>query len=158
MGMTPSAPIPPPRPSNPELPLPAVAVKVVRLFTQPPEVVFDAWVDARRMRMWIPPGDEVVAVESSKRVGGLFSIIARRKGVGVLDHHGEFLTVERPHKLAFSFLVNEMAARSSVVRLELQPESTGTRLTLVHEGVSPRIAEQMQQYWAGVTERIAATL
>jgi uncharacterized protein YndB with AHSA1/START domain len=110
------------------------------------------------MRMWVPPGDEIIAVEVSKGVGSPFSILVKRKGVGTLDHHGEWLVLERGRRLAFTFLINQMEAKSSIVRLELQPESTGTRMTLVHEGVAAHIAERMQQYWADVAERIAATL
>lgn len=135
-----------------------VAVKVIRLLVQPPEVVFDAWLDEQRLRVWMLPGDEVLSVRTDRRVGGTFSIKVEREGFGVLDHHGDFLQLDRPREIAFTFLINAMEAPASVVRVHFAAEHTGTRLTLTHEGVAATVAQKVQESWAQIVDRVTATL
>src|SRR5437870_1551281 len=93
-----------------------VTVTVKRRFDAAPERVFDAWLSPDMIRKWIfgsPDDEEVVRIAVDARVGGSFSIVLRRKGAEV-DHAGEYLEIDRPRRLVFTFGVSPSPDRSRV--------------------------------------------
>ena len=83
-----------------------VTVRVTRRFSASPERVFDAWLDPAKARTFLfaTKTGEMVKAETDPRVGGRFTFTDRRDGVDV-DHMGEYLTIDRPRKLVFTFVV-----------------------------------------------------
>lgn len=130
-------------------------VVVSRLLPADPETVFAAWTDAASLRQWFYPGDVTITVaEIDARVGGRL-VIAMRGNESVRDfpHEGEFLEVDPPRRLVFSWRTPEEP--DSRVTIELAPRDGGTELTLIHE----RIADaQMRENYRGGWGRILESL
>lgn len=90
---------------------PHVMVRVTRRFGASPERVFDAWLNAKRAARWLfaTPSGEMVRAEVDARVGGSFCFVDRREGQEVV-HQGEYLEIDRPRRLVFTFSVDSSQA------------------------------------------------
>lgn len=110
-----------------------VRIVVDRLFKASPEEVFDAWLDQATAGAWLfaTPEGEMEQVEIDPRVGGCLRIEERR-GEELASHVGEFLSIERPHRLVFTFTTMPEEGPSRVT-VEIQPVDGGSQLTLTHE-------------------------
>jgi uncharacterized protein YndB with AHSA1/START domain len=140
---------------------PNVAVRVTRRFTAPPERVFDAWLDARTAGRWLfaTPGGQMVRAEADPRVGGRFTFTDRRDGEEV-EHTGEYLEIDRPRRLVFTFGIPASSPDFDRVTVEIVPLETGCELTLTHE-MKPEWGEyagRAEAGWAGILDGLAASL
>ena len=139
---------------------PHTTVCVAHRFDAPPERVFDAWLDPEKARYWFGPGmGEVVRVEIHARVGGFFSIVQRRNGMDV-DHRGEFLKIDRPRQLIFTWGVPQDSPDTARVVIDVMPAGLGTELTLSHE-LHPdwaHQATQSEEAWIRMLEAMDETL
>jgi uncharacterized protein YndB with AHSA1/START domain len=114
--------------------------------------VFDAWLDSDLIGAWMfghaTPDEEVVRVSVDPRVGGSFSFLVRRNGKEI-DHVGEYLEIDRPRRLVFTWAVRENLPDKSRVIIEIAPAPGGADLTLTHE-LDPKwadYAERTEEGW-----------
>jgi uncharacterized protein YndB with AHSA1/START domain len=105
---------------------------VSRRFAAPPELVFDAWFDAKAVAKWLfaTPGGVSERVEIDPRVGGGFAIHERR-GEILAAHFGEYREIVRPRRIVFAFATDKDGP-FSLVTVEIAPEGDGSLLTLTH--------------------------
>jgi uncharacterized protein YndB with AHSA1/START domain len=135
------------------------AIQITRSIAATPERVFDAWLDpemARRFLFATPTG-ELVRVEIDGRVGGQFTIV-RREHDRDIEHVGEYLTIDRPRKLVFTFGVPAFSAQFTEVTVEVEPAAGGCTLTLTHEGVPSEWVERTRDGWGGILTGLDAAL
>ncbi len=126
-------------------------LQITRSFTASPERVFDAWLNpaiARRFLFATPTG-EMVRVDIDARVGGKFLMVRRSDGEEV-EHVGEYLIIERPRRLVFTFAVPKFSAQFTQVSIEIVSTANGCTLTLTHEGVLAEWAERTQEGWGRI--------
>lgn len=137
-------------------PAPAVRVRVTRAFVAQAEDVFDAWLDPAKVRQWFAPGlGEMRQVDVDPTVGGTFCFVQRRGDTDVA-HTGEYLELQRPRLLAFTWQTPPLPDRSRV-RIEIASTVDGCALTLTHE-MEPRWAdkvEQMERGWSTMLDGMA---
>lgn len=135
-------------------------IKVERRFAAPPERVFDAWLDpatARRFFFATPHG-EMVVCDIDARLGGKFNFTDRRPEHGEIAHVGEFEVLERPRLSVFTFAVPAYDPTATRVRIEIEPDGTGSRLILTHEDVLPEYEAQTAWGWGMILGNLAAAL
>ena len=133
-----------------------VSLQVRRRFEAAPEKVFDAWLDPQVARRWIfsDQNGKIVSANVDARVGGSFSFV-RRDENGDLDHVGEYLEIDRPRRLVFTFAVPAISPEYDRVTIEIVRLDKGCELTLTSE-MSPEIfAEWGEQTRAGWTRMLA---
>ena len=122
---------------------------VMHRFTVPAERVFDAWFDPEWLGRWMfGPGvrdERIVRLTLDARVGGSFSFIVERKGTEV-DHVGEYLELERPRLLVFTWGTRDQLPSTSRVIVEITPRENGCDLKLTH---------LMGSEWAAFVDRAA---
>ena len=133
-------------------------VAVTRRFEQPPERVFDTWLDPSRVAQWFAPGlGPMTTVEIDARVGGRFNFTQDRKGEAAV-HVGEYKVIDRPRKLVFTWSTDDQGKEDpSVVTIEIVPDGTGSRLNLTHE-MAPKWAswsDKIRHGWTTMLEGIA---
>jgi uncharacterized protein YndB with AHSA1/START domain len=124
-----------------------------------PDRVFDEWLNPDRAKRWLfsTPTGEMIRAELDPRVGGKFVYTDRRDGVDI-DHMGEFLEIDRPHRLTFTFSVPHYSSESTTVRLWFEPTPVGCEVALHHEGILPEWAEPSRQGWTEILAKLAAAV
>ena len=125
---------------------------VTHRYAVPAERVFDAFLDVAIARRFLFATSSGEMIESSvdPRVGGQFVYTERRPDMGDVRHVGEFLEIDRPRRLVFSFGVPQFDPRMTTVAIDIRPDGEGCELTLTHEGVAPAWAEGTKHGWSRI--------
>ena len=111
-------------------PADAEPLVVRRVLRAPRERVFAAWLDPVLMARWMCPGDTRHAtVELDPRVGGKFRVVMHH-GRGEAEHWGEYLAIEPPSRLSFTWISASTERRPTVVTVELFERGVETELVL----------------------------
>ena len=136
-------------------------IRISRRYDIPAERVFDAWLDVEKARRFLfaTSKGQMVRAEIDARVGGAFNFTDRREGVDA-EHMGEYLEIDRPRRLVFTFHTERGATDLSRVTIEIAARGAGCELTLTHE-IDPKWAEYRDRTLAGWTTilgGLAATL
>jgi len=136
-----------------------VTVRVTRRFKASPERVFDAWLDPAKARQFLfaTPTGQMLRVDIDARVGGRFLIVERREGED-LAHEGEYLEIDRPRRLRFTFGVLRYSKEYSRVCIDIVPLTGGCELTLTHEGVLAGYADKTPEGWGMIFDGLAKLL
>jgi uncharacterized protein YndB with AHSA1/START domain len=129
-------------------------VTVSREFTASTEAVFDVWLDPNKAGKFLfaTPNGVMKTVEIDARVGGKFCIIETRNGVDA-KHIGQYLEIDRPQHLRFSFGGNPFPATN--VALSISKSESGCVLHLVHEGVWAEYEASVIKGWTDILENLA---
>ena len=139
-----------------------LSITIKRNVHAPIEKVFDAWLDPQMLSKFILPmkGMPEPQVENDPRVGGKFTIIMQ-VGDKSLPHSGEYISIDRPNMLVFSWVSDHSieGSRVSLEFLDLDEQTTEVTLTQVkffdepamrdHEGGWTNILETLDTYLAG---------
>ena len=128
-----------------------VQAVVSHRFAVPAERVFDAWLDPEWIGRWMygpaVRDERIVRLGLEPRVGGKFSFVVDRQGAEV-DHVGEYLAIDRPHLLVFTWATRDTLPATSRVILEIAPRDGGCDLTLTHV---------MGSEWAAFVDKAAGS-
>jgi uncharacterized protein YndB with AHSA1/START domain len=108
---------------------------VVHRFGASAEQVFEAWFDPVWLGRWMfGPGvrdERIVQLTLDARVGGKFSFVVSRQGTEV-DHVGEYLEIDRPRLLVFTWATRDSLPETSRVIVEITPRDAGCDVKLTH--------------------------
>ena len=135
-------------------------LRIVRVLPASPEEVFDAWTDPESLAVWMAPGSvRRSVVEADARVGGRFRIVMKGPDCDH-EHTGEYLVVDRPRRLVFTWISQATQGRPTTVSVELRARGRGeTELTLTHEGLpDDAAAASHRSGWGDIVQRLAAEL
>jgi uncharacterized protein YndB with AHSA1/START domain len=123
-----------------------------RVLAVPRERVFAAWLDPVSLARWMSTGEGADVTALDPRVGGTFRIVMRH-GRGSAEHWGEYLAIERPSLLSFTWVSAHTDHRPTLVTVELVDRGDSTELILTHRRL-PR--HQVDAHRRGWTEIVAA--
>ena len=136
--------------------MPDDALEIRRTVPAPPDRVFAAWTDAILLARWMSPVGHAL-VEADPRPGGRLRVVMVGEGREI-EHVGEFLEVEPPHRLSFTWSSPYTGDRPSRVTVELAATQGGTDLTLRHERLPAGAASSHREGWGSMMERLAGLL
>ena len=123
-----------PSPSSPKLS--SVTLVVRKTIAAPAEFLFDAWTEPEKMKQWWGPGDvKCVAVEIDLRVGGRYRIANQFPDGKILWIVGDFESIERPHKLVYTWSVEPATGPAERVTVEFEPHDGVTEVIVTHERI-----------------------
>lgn len=138
-----------------------ITVRVTRRFDAEPERVFDAWLDVNKASRFLfaTPKGTTVRAEIEARIGGTFNFTERRDGVDV-EHIGEYLEIDRPRRLVFTFHTERGSTDLSRVTIEIVALPTGCELTLTHAMDAKWAAykDRTEAGWTTIIEALGRTL
>ena len=134
------------------------SVRVTRRFNASPERVFDAWLDPSKASKFLfaTSDGKMMRAEIDARVGGKFNFTDRRPGEGDVEHVGEYVEIDRPRRLVFTFAVPKYSPVFTRVTIEIKPLDKGCDLTLTHEGVLSEWADKTREGWSGILDGLAS--
>jgi uncharacterized protein YndB with AHSA1/START domain len=121
------------------------AIEAEVFIAAPPERVFQALIEPQEVLAWWGQAGVYRCTEfnSDLRVGGKW----RSAGNGGHNDHfsvtGEYMVVDSPRVLAYSWVASWTGDAKTTVRWELEPADQGTRVRLRHSGLAahPEIAQ-----------------
>ncbi len=127
-------------------------IVVVHHFAAEQERVFDAFLDVHVARhfLFATPAGEMITAEVEPKVGGHFTFTERRPDMGDVRHIGQYLEIDRPGRLVFTFGVPQFDPGMTTVTIEIRPIGNGCELTLTHHGVSPDYRDGTQLGWTKI--------
>jgi uncharacterized protein YndB with AHSA1/START domain len=130
----------------------APVLVVRRQMAVPRERVFEAWLDSESLAQWMRPGNVTHAtVTVDPRVGGGFRIVMEgRTDGGDYEHRGEYLAIEPPSLLSFTWISNATDYKPTVVTIEFHERGTGTELVLTHRRLAPKVVEAHREGWTDI--------
>lgn len=137
-------------------PPPATTVRLERLLPAPVAEVFAAWTDPGLMAKWLAPIGHA-EVEVDLRVGGQFRVTMVGDDVR-LDHTGEYLVIDPPSRLSFTWRSPYTGGHASQVDLILAARGQATLLILTHQGLPDETRSSHEGGWERILERLAAVL
>ena len=128
------------------------SVTITKLIAAPREAVFAAWSTPELMSEWMGGGEtDIRKVELDFTVGGKFLIDMWGEHEGKAcggDHKGEYLEINPPEKLVFTWISEYTADKPSVVTLEFLEKVGQTELRLTHSQLpTQEIADMHGQGW-----------
>jgi uncharacterized protein YndB with AHSA1/START domain len=92
-------------------------------------------------------------------VGGSFSFVVRRQGQEI-EHVGEYVILDRPRQLVFTWAIRQDLPDTSRVSVEIEPQATGCQLILMHQ-LHPDwsdYAERTQTAWTKMLDALDSAL
>jgi uncharacterized protein YndB with AHSA1/START domain len=132
------------------------------IIAAPPGRVFKAITDPDELLRWFTdPGCPAIAWEMDARHGGRYRHATGKgtavvNGVSEFECHGEILELDPPRLLVYTWIANwhNDKSRRTVVRWELTPEGSGTRVKVIHSGLELEDAarKDYSSGWPGVME------
>jgi uncharacterized protein YndB with AHSA1/START domain len=145
----------------PEKELENDTIVIRRLIAATPEEVFEAWTDPESMRHWMrgrTDMQEESEVHLDVRPGGSFRITMKGKD-GNYEHTGQYLVVEPPSRLVFTWISKATYERETIVTVDLKARGKECELTLTHEKLPGKeAASGHQNGWNRVAELLARHL
>jgi uncharacterized protein YndB with AHSA1/START domain len=133
---------------------PGETLVVRRFIPVPRERVFAAWLDPVSLARWMQPsGITDTNVEVDSRVGGRFRIVMIR-GQEELEHRGEYLTIEPPARLSFTWISQATDHKPTEVTVEFLERRGGTELVLTHRRLPARQVESHRSGWTDILRNL----
>ncbi|WP_051944065.1 SRPBCC family protein [Streptacidiphilus rugosus] len=134
-------------------------VRVTRSLKADAEDVFDAWTNADRLQQWLCPDPGIVAEATCDPVvGGRYRIVKIFES-GADTVTGEYLIVDRPHLLVFTWAADSTHGRTTRVTVTLRPEGATTEMTITHEQLpGGDFRERATVIWSSIADKLAALL
>lgn len=114
--------------------------------------VFAAWTTPALMARWLSPTGRA-EVDADIRVGGRFRVVMLDAD-SRLEHTGEYLRIEPPSVLVFTWVSAYTGAEPSIVTVNLQQRDAATLVTLNHERLPAFTAEPHANGWTTILQRL----
>ena len=110
---------------------------VRRKIAATPERLFEAWTCAGELREWWGPENvKCIAAEVDLRVGGSYRIGNQLPDGTILWISGEFLTIEKPHRLEYTWRVGSREAPVERVTVQFVRSGAQTEVIITHGHIS----------------------
>jgi uncharacterized protein YndB with AHSA1/START domain len=138
----------------------APVLVVRRQMAVPRERVFEAWLDSESLAHWMRPGNSTHAtVTVDPRVGGGFRIVMEGQPDGSCrEHRGEYLAIEPPSLLSFTWISQATDHTPTVVTIEFHERGAGTELVLTHRRLPPKAVEGHRKGWTDIVRLLDEAL
>jgi len=132
---------------------------VQRLLPAPPEVAFDEWLDPEALAEFTCPyPTRAGVVECDPRVGGRLRIDMIDDD-SVVHVTGEYLAIDRPHRLHFTWTTDLADGFDSIVMVAFEAHGDGqTLMTIEHAQLPSEWRSDHERGWAIIADQLADKL
>jgi uncharacterized protein YndB with AHSA1/START domain len=134
------------------------ALIVRRFIPVPRERVFAAWLDPASLARWMrPKGTTDSRVEADPRVGGKFRIVMIQ-GREEFEHTGEYLSIEPPARLMFTWISDATDHKPTEVTIDFLERSGGTEVVLTHRRLPSDQIDSHRHGWTDILRDLEEAL
>jgi uncharacterized protein YndB with AHSA1/START domain len=139
-------------------------IVINRFYEHPREKVFKAFSCKKAFEQWIAPSDDIgtKVLLHNFRVNGLYRIEFSIPETGILSLRGEFVHIDYPRQICFTWLWEEPdvhAGVNSLVTVDFIEIDGSTKLSLTHENLSSlESVERHTLGWSGALARLNKSL
>lgn len=135
------------------------SVTVERHIAAPPEQVFAAWINPELACKWLMASAESVPGDYAldTQVGGEWTI-HRRSGDKIYTAVGEYVEIDPPRRLVFTFSMPQFAVDVGTVTVEIKPDKSGSLVRLTQSGDRPGYERSTAHGWEGMLIRLERAL
>ena len=133
---------------------------VRRTIPVPRARVFAAWLDPVGMPRWMCPGKVTRAtVQLDPRVGGSFVIVMTHDD-RPHEHRGEYLAIDPPSLLSFTWISSATEHRPTLVTVEFHERAAGaaTEVVLTHRDLRPSQLDSHRGGWSDIIAKLGEAL
>jgi uncharacterized protein YndB with AHSA1/START domain len=132
-----------------------VALVVRRTIRASAERLFAAWTEPRHLLVWWGPRPVTCSgAEVDLRVGGRYRIVNALPDATTLTIEGEFLEIERPSKLVYTWHTSR-TPESSLVTVRFEPRGEATEVVVVHAQIpSTAVRDDHERGWIGCLDSL----
>ena len=133
---------------------PSLTIK--RRLKAPPAQVFAAWINPEKIMQWFGPGPaQCTHAAFEPHVGGRYELVAQAPDGDKFQVGGVVREIIPNQKLVYTWAWLSMPERESLVTVELEPDGTGTLLTLTHSQFDDEHMRDRHQYgWNGALDKM----
>jgi uncharacterized protein YndB with AHSA1/START domain len=143
-----------------------IELRMTRVLPATPDVVFDAYTDAEKQKIWFSILDEepgVVRIEVDLRVGGTQTAVWGPDEDTLFSEVQTFLEIDRPRRLVTESVGSTPDGMTMTTRIEMTFEPEGddrTLVTVFQSGFpAPEVRDFFQnEAWVGGFDRLEAYL
>ena len=135
---------------------PTRPVVVRRVMPAPPHVVYAEWIDPVALADFMGPAPTRATVpECDPRPGGRLHIVMS-DGVETVNIRGEYLELDPPHRLSFSWHSDMDGGFASTVTVTFDPHGEHeTLMTIEHAPVPSALADDHEEGWGQIATQLA---
>jgi len=137
-----------------------LAVNINKTIKAPIEKVFDAWLNPQTLAKFIlpMPGMPEPEVENTAEAGGTFKIVMA-VGDEKIPHTGEYIEIERPNKLVFSWQSPCSMDDSRVTLVFKSVDESKTLIELTHiKFIDEATRQDHEGGWGNILEALNAIM
>ncbi len=119
-------------------------VEITKVLNAPIEKVWDAWTNPESIKQWLSPeGMTNPEVSNDFNIGGTYRIIMEGHNMpdpnhnGIMAVGGEYLEIEKPHKLVYTWLWENAPAETHTTKITIlfkKLKAMQTEMILIHSG------------------------
>ena len=132
-------------------------IVVRRFMPVPRDEVFAAWLDPEMLAAFMRPGSvSTASAEVDARVGGQFRIVMKHSGRDNA-HWGEYLKIDSPSLLSFTWHSAATNDQPTVVTIEFLERDGGTEVILTHRRLPKEKTEEHRKGWSDILAKLEAT-
>ena len=130
-----------------------------RRFEASCDELFDSWVNPSILTKWLftTATSELHRAEFEPWEGGNWTVVDRREGE-YFAATGQYLQINRPHRLIFTFGMLQLSAEFVHVVVDIARTPTGSELTLTHEYLPWMGTQSPEKSWHAMFEMLARAL
>jgi uncharacterized protein YndB with AHSA1/START domain len=134
--------------------LASAAVVVRRTIAASAEELFDAWLDPQALALWMRPGTiQSTVAQVEARVGGSYEITMQGTS-GPILHKGVYRTIERPTRLAFTWITAFTENRETLVTVDFIRLGQRTEVVVTHEQLPESALPSHHKGWTSGLEHL----
>jgi uncharacterized protein YndB with AHSA1/START domain len=134
--------------------LASAAVVVRRTIAASAEDLFDAWLDPQALAQWMRPGTiQSTVAQVEARVGGGYEITMQGTS-GPIVHKGVYRTIDRPTRLAFTWITAFTENRETLVTVDFIRLGQRTEVVVTHEQLPESALPSHHKGWTSGLEHL----
>jgi uncharacterized protein YndB with AHSA1/START domain len=137
---------------------PPTSAVVQRVLPAPPEVVYDEWLDTEALAEFMCPSPaRATDIQCEPWLGGRLRIVMV-DGQTVIKVAGEYLELDRPRRLKFTWRSDHHGGFESVVTVSFEPHGPAETLMTIDHALPPQLVGDHQKGWNQIAELLARRL